>query len=82
MLTECLLQIAAALTKSFASFSAFASGILSWIYLLNLTALWRSIAFKSSKSISVKIYYNFFFSSSANSENAFSSGIRTVLKKL
>lgn len=81
-LTECLLQMAVDLRKSLASFSALASEIFSWIYLLNLTALWKSIAFKLSKSISSKIYSNFFFCSSLKILNAFSSGMRQLLKNL
>ncbi len=80
--TECLLHIAVDFKKSFASFYAFAYAIFYWMYLLNLTALWKSIAFKSSKSISSNISCSFFFCYSDNTLNAFYYGIKQLLKKL
>ena len=82
ILTECLLHIAVDFKKSFASFYALASAMFSWMYLLNLTALCKSIAFKSSKSISLNIWVNFLLCSSLNTLNAFSSGIKVLLRKL
>ncbi len=54
----------------------------SWMYLLNLTALWKSIAFRLSKSISSKISSNFFFWSSLRTLKAFYSGIKQLLRNL
>jgi len=68
--------------KSFASFYAFAYAMLSCMYLLNLTALWKSIALRSSKSISSKISCSFFFCSSFRTLKAFYSGIKQLDKNL